>query len=50
VAAHFTPDAVWWTPIAAHERGLVARPVEGSAEVAEMVTTVAGYLYDSDRT
>ena len=50
LAAHFTTDVRWWTPISAEQRGLVARPSEGRETVVEMLTTLMPQLYGSEGT
>jgi ketosteroid isomerase-like protein len=49
LAAQFTADARWWAPISAEQRGLVSLPLEGGAEVVEMLTTLVTHLYGPER-
>jgi ketosteroid isomerase-like protein len=50
LAEYFTTDARWWAPISAEQRGLVRRPLEGRAEVLELLTTFVTRLYGPERT
>jgi ketosteroid isomerase-like protein len=50
LAAYLTNDARWWAPISAEQRGLVGRPLEGRAEVLELLTTFVTRLYGPERT
>jgi ketosteroid isomerase-like protein len=50
LAAYLTTDARWWAPISAEQRGLVGRPLEGRAEVLELLTTFVTRLYGPERT
>src|ERR1700751_2439713 len=50
LAAHFTTDVRWWTPISAEPRGPFAPPSEGRETVVEMLTTLVPQLYGSEGT
>jgi ketosteroid isomerase-like protein len=49
LATQFTADARWWAPVSAEQRGLVSRPLEGGAEVVEMLIALVAHLYGPDR-
>jgi ketosteroid isomerase-like protein len=50
LAAQFTIDALWWAPISAEQRGLVSRPIEGGAEIGELLITLLMQVYGPERT
>jgi ketosteroid isomerase-like protein len=50
LTAQFTPDVRYWAPISAEQRGFITRPLEGGANLVEMLTTLMPQLYGPERT
>jgi ketosteroid isomerase-like protein len=50
LATQVTADVRWWAPVSAERRGLISNPIQGRAEVVDLLTVFAGQLYAPGRT